>query len=350
MAQSATDFTTTLTLQNVLFNLPANKILGRLSIVSISLLMACTALTANRAAAQTAGKKLDQCSIAIVTRKPVGSIQVCDPKAVRRLAQQGRVFEQNEMGMVSMLALGPGFDPTQALQWFEQAARKGYAPAQVNLAVMYLNGWGTPANYGNALRWLLEAADQRYARAYYNLGILYQQGQGVRQDDTEALRYFRLGAEAGDSSAQSNLGYMYDNGIGVAKDLQAAARWYRKAADNGNAFAQNNLADLYLRGEGVAQDDATAFRLFRQAASQGQTGARIKLGYMYSAGRGTAKDLVTAYTWISAASNAGDVRGHDLLQSIGSQLSASQIAQAKEGVKKLNAGTEPELAARLLQP
>ena len=71
---------------------------------------------------------------------------------------------------------------------------------------------------------------------------------------------------------------------------------------------------------------------------------------MYSAGRGTARDLVTAYSWISAAAIAGDIRGRDLLQSIGSQLSASQIAQAKDGVKKLNAGTEAELAARLLQP
>ena len=205
MAKSATGFTTTLTPKKVQFTLPTNETLGRLGIVSISLLMACIpALAANGAAGQT----LDQCSIAIVTKQPVGSVQVCDPKAVRRLAQQGRVFEQNEMGIVSMLALGPGYDPTQALQWFEQSARRGYAPAQVNLAVMYMNGWGTPANYGIALRWLLEAANQRYARAYYNLGILYQQGQGVRQDDAEALRYFRLGAEAGDSSAQNNLGYM----------------------------------------------------------------------------------------------------------------------------------------------
>jgi TPR repeat protein len=71
---------------------------------------------------------------------------------------------------------------------------------------------------------------------------------------------------------------------------------------------------------------------------------------MYSTGRGTKRDLVTAYTWISAASLAGDERGHDLLQSIGSQLSASQMAQAKDGVRKLNGGTEAELAARLLQP
>ena len=132
--------------------------------------------------------------------------------------------------------------------------------------------------------------------------------------------------------------------------MQEAVNWYRKAADSGNALAENNLADLYLRGEGVPQDDATAFRLFQQAAAQGQTSARIKLGYMYSAGRGTAKDPVTAYSWITAAANAGDGRGRDLMKSLESQLSAGQIAQAKENAQKLNAEAEAELSARVLQP
>ncbi len=328
----------------------ASKFAGGLSlyILRISLSIACSYPVF--AANQPSSPGLDQCSLAIVTRQPVNSGRICDPKTVRYLAQHGRIFEQNQMGMASMLVIGPGYDPSEALQWFEQAARRGYAPAQVNLAVMYINGWGTAPNYGVALHWLLEAAHQRYARAYYNLGILYQEGQGVTKDPAEALRYFRKGAEAGDSSAQTNLGYMYDSGIGVAKDRQAAVTWYRKAADNGNALAQNNLADLYLRGEGVPQDDATAFRLFEQAAAQGQTGARIKLGYMYSTGRGTAKDLVAAYGWITAASIAGDNRGSDLLRSLGSQLSADQIAQGKENARKLSTEAEGELSARVLQP
>jgi hypothetical protein len=113
------------------------------------------------------------CSIAIVTTKPVPKTRVCDATTVRTLAEQGHVFEQNQLGMVSMLAIGPGYNPIEAAKWFEQAARKGYAPAQVNLAVMYINGWGVDTNYGVALHWLHEAADRGHARAYYNLGILY---------------------------------------------------------------------------------------------------------------------------------------------------------------------------------
>jgi TPR repeat protein len=71
---------------------------------------------------------------------------------------------------------------------------------------------------------------------------------------------------------------------------------------------------------------------------------------MYSAGRGAAKDLATAYSWITAAAISGDARGRDLLRSLESQLSPSQIAQAKENARKLNAETESELSARVLQP
>jgi uncharacterized protein len=329
----------------------ANKITGRFSLLLIGMAIASSPATfAADHVNSTTMSHLDECSLAIVTRQPLGSAHICDPKTVRSLAQHGHIYEQNQMGMVSMLAIGPDYSPAEALKWFEQSARKGYPPAQVNLAVMYINGWGTPQNYGPALHWLLEAAHQGYARAYYNLGILYQQGEGVAANPTEAVRYYRLGADAGDSGAETNLGYMYDHGLGVAKDLAAAVSCYRRAADRGNALAQNNLADLYLRGEGVPQDDAMAFGLFQKAAAQGQTGARIKLAYLYANGRGVRKDLVTADSWITAAATSGDPRGIDLQRAIEKQLSASQTAQAKETAKKLNPEGDPELSARALQP
>src|SRR5207245_2377488 len=76
----------------------------------------------------------------------------------------------------------------QARSWFEKAARHGYAPAQVNLAVTYINGWGVSQNYGAALNWLNAAAKQGHPSAYANLGILYMNGWGVRRDYAEAFK------------------------------------------------------------------------------------------------------------------------------------------------------------------
>ena len=290
------------------------------------------------------------CSLAAVTKMPSASQLVCDTKTVMNLARQGHAFEENQLGMASILAIGPEFDVNEAVGWFEKSASRGYAPAQVNLAVIYANGWGVPQNYGVALRWLREAAEQKYPRAYYNLGELYFKGTGVRQDYPEALRYFRLGAEAGDTAAETNLAYMYDRGLGVEANLATAVAWYRKASDSGDAMAQSNLADLYARGQGVPEDQEMAFRLYQRAALQGHTGAEIQVAYRLSAGQGTKKDLQAAMSWVVAAVSAGDNRGQELLTRLQSQLKPGDVKRARETAANVRSAAEAERRAASFQP
>ena len=300
---------------------------------------------APRVHASDSGKDERTCNIAVLAYSKGRATESCDLRAIKAVAHSGVVFEQNQMGIASVLGIAGGRDAKGALKWFQDAARRGYAPAQVNLAAMYSNGWGTDRNYGATLYWLRKAADQNYAPAYYDLGRLYLKGSGVRRDYEEALRLFRKAAEGGDTWAETNVGYMYDQGLGVAQDRTEAATWYRKAAGEGNALAQNNLADLYLKGEGVAQSDASAFQWFQKAAEQGQSGACIKLGYMYANGRGTVRDFQVAYTWTLAGVEAGDERGRDYLAGLESQLSPSQLAHAREQARKLNVGAHASTAS-----
>jgi TPR repeat protein len=286
----------------------------------------------------------EQCSLALVADVLVTNGRICDGKVVQTMATSGKVFEENQLGIESMLVIGPGYNQKSALKWFEKAARHGYAPSQVNLAVMYLNGWGTPIDFPAALHWLQAAAAQGFARAYFNLGILSLEGKGVPRDYAEARRWFQKGADANDSFAQSNLGYMYDEGLGVARDVQTAASWYRKAADHGNPLGESNLADLYLRGEGVQQDYVEAFRLFQKAAAQRETTACLKLGYMYAQGLGTAKDPQAAYMWIVAANLAGDRRGKELMASLETVLTAQQISAARERAQHPQSQASQQLA------
>jgi uncharacterized protein len=288
-----------------------------------------------------------QCSLAIVSRLMADKGKICDSGTVLRLAREGKVYQQNQLGIASVLALGPDFSARDALKWFQKSALSGYAPAQVNLAVMYVNGWGTAQNFGAALQWLKAASEQHYPRADYNLGILYMQGTGVRQDYNEARRWFQKAAEAGDSSAETNLGYLYDRGLGVPANAATASSWYSKAAEMGNPLAENNLADMYLRGEGVAQNDSDAFRWFEKAADQGHTGARIKLAYMYANGRGTKPDPEYAYALVTAATLAGDHRGDYLLGSLEHVLSPKQISAAKARAARLQSVSQSVTAASL---
>ncbi len=236
----------------------------------------------------------------------------------------------------------------EARKWFVKSAQKGYAPAQVNLAVLSLAGWGGPQNAGTALYWLREAARQGYALAYFDLGILYMGGCGVRQDYNEAFNYFEQGADAGDASAQMNVGYLYDKGLGVAQDHSKAAAWYRKSAESRVAQAQYNLGDLYAQGEGLPLDEHAAFVWFEKAALQGHAGARFMIGTMYASGRGTQKDSMAAYTWLSAAALQGDARGNVELKSLELKLDATQVAEAKLRAQSLihasRQGGSPEVA------
>lgn len=254
----------------------------------------------------------------------------CDRQGLAQWAQPGRAYAQNQMGIAPS-----GMTMTEARKRLEGAAAEGYSSAQLNLAVSYLNGWGTPQNYGKGLYWLQRAAAQGDARARTNLGILYLKGWGVRRDYEEAMRNFQAAAEHGETGAMVDLGFMSDGGLGTTKDQKAAAAWYRQAAEHGDALGQSNLADLYLRGEGVPQNDTVAAEWFEKAASQGQTAARIKLGYMYMTGRGVRKSTEMAYTLIRAASLAGDQRGSEYLTKLEKALNAEQIAAADKRAHEL---------------
>src|SRR5580704_14514794 len=153
--------------------------------LALGVVIAIGVLFSRKASGQTATqvRATEQCSLAVVSRLVASDRPVCEDGIVRQMAGRGHAFEQNQLGIASILAIGPDYDEREALKWFGQAAQRGYAPAQVNLAVMLANGWGTPVNYGRALEWLHAAADQHFARAYYNLGILYMEGKGVRQDN-----------------------------------------------------------------------------------------------------------------------------------------------------------------------
>jgi TPR repeat protein len=307
-------------------------------ITSLALLAAATILPTG--SAQTnAGAAADPCVSSAMVRllaREGNSVRV---GPFTELVSQKPGSTENEKGIELAQVRETARTLREARNWFEKGARKGYAPAQVNLAVLSLAGWGTPPNAGTALYWLEEAARQGYTLAYFDLGILYLHGCGVRQDYREAFRQFEQGAGAGDSAAQTNLGYLYDQGLGVLQDRVQAAEWYRKAAESGVAQAQYNLADLYVRGEGVSRDEGLAFTWFEKAAQQSHTGARIMLGNLYAEGRGTRKDLRAAYAWLLASALQGDARGRSALESLEPRLTAFELEEAKIRVRSLLANS-----------
>ncbi len=185
--------------------------------------------------------------------------------------------------------------------------RKGYAPAQLYLGMMYALGRGVPQGYPEAFKWFSLAAEQGNAQAQYALGSMYYEGRGVPQVYSEAFKWFSLAAEQGDAAAQNSLASMYIDGKAVPQDYAEALKWVRMAAEQGDADAQNNLARMYALGRDVPQDYAEALKWVRMAAEQGNAAAQNSLGMMYFNGQGVAKDNVQAHMWYNLAA----AQGHD---------------------------------------
>ena len=63
-----------------------------------------------------------------------------------------------------------------------RAVEQGLSEAQYNIGVMYIEGKGVSQNYTEALKWFNKAAKQNDPKAQYNLGVIYASGVGVPQD------------------------------------------------------------------------------------------------------------------------------------------------------------------------
>jgi hypothetical protein len=143
---------------------------------------------------------------------------------------------------------------------------------------------------------LREAAQRGEAQSQFDLAIALDCGRGVRRDRAAALDWLRKAAAQGQVGAQSALGWKYMTGKGVRRDDAEAFAWLRQAAERGDTSAQNNLGILYAQGRGVAADEAEATRWFGLAAAKGALDAqrnleRLQAGRSLEAGAGIAPAL-----------------------------------------------------------
>jgi TPR repeat protein len=135
-------------------------------------------------------------------------------------------------------------DFAKAFRIWRPLAKKGFAKAQFNLAILYIRGAGTPKNPREAIKWLRKSANQDHAGAQYNLGLMYLNGEGIKQSDKEAVKWFRKAAEKGDPLAQYGLSAMYVYGKGVSKDYVKAHLWSNLAARRGIKEAEKARDDI----------------------------------------------------------------------------------------------------------
>ena len=161
-----------------------------------------------------------------------------------------------------------------AIAAFEPLVVEQYSPAQYQMSLIYLNGWGVKKNPDKAFELMSLSAAQNYPDALFSLSIMYSEGDVVKKDLKAAFALMKKAANKGLDSAQFNLGVMYAQAKGTYRDLAKAAKWYEKAARQNYTLAQFNLALMYYEGKGVKQSTQLSYVWNHIAARSGYVPAQ----------------------------------------------------------------------------
>ena len=102
------------------------------------------------------------------------------------LADAGHPPALHLVGRIHLQPSYANFDPHESARLLEQAAEKGYAPAQHDLAELLRRGLGLPRDSLLAFRWHLNAAEQRYRMSELAIADMYARGEGVATNQQQA--------------------------------------------------------------------------------------------------------------------------------------------------------------------
>lgn len=162
----------------------------------------------------------DDAMFAFENRDYTSALQHIEP-----LARSGDLAAMTLLGRV----YDEGFhEPLKALPWYRQAAEKGDADAQVQLAELYDAGEGVPADMDAAVFWYEKAAAQGHEEAELALAQYYSDDLG---DNLRAKGYYQQAADQGSEVAQLKLGLLYLGETGIERDVVQAWLYLSLAAE-----------------------------------------------------------------------------------------------------------------------
>ena len=186
-----------------------------------------------------------------------------------------------------------------AYQWFVEAANKGDAEAQYQLAWRLTMGWGIGIDIKEARQWYVRAAAQGHKTAKADLETLDEEGEEALYKSKDGMTAAAGHEEKyGDGDPRADILYKQgmeciNNELPFIKnlwtpELKQAATLFERAALSGHSEAQYKMGLWLENGWGVGPDWDAALKWYQKASAQGHTEAT-------AARRRLAKDIDTGY-------------------------------------------------------
>lgn len=129
----------------------------------------------------------------------------------------------------------------EAVEEFKALAGLGLPEAQFNLAILYLNGLGTPKNFKNSLYWSWYAYLNDHQTAFDQVETIYSSITETLRDTVanQVIEELLLSANNGDQLATLKLGQTYMQ-LFVVPDYKSAYIWLSIA----QAYGVEGVTDL----------------------------------------------------------------------------------------------------------
>lgn len=191
-------------------------------------------------------------------------------------ADQGQGAALNNLGAMLVDGRGVPQDAQQAASYYRRGAQMGNHEAETNLALLILKK-RIPGASDEALQGLKDASAAGFAPAQAQLAQIYLDGLLVSPDDRKAAELFRQAALQHYAWGEYGYALMLQSGSGVARDLPAAESWMQRASNAGLPVAKYDLARMLEMGLGVPADKKRADALFIEAAKLGEPRAEERL-------------------------------------------------------------------------
>jgi TPR repeat protein len=204
---------------------------------------------------------------------------------LRKAADQGYGNAEYLLGTLYEQGSGVEHDDRKAVEWFRKAAQQDSPHAMEKLGRFE----DRALNRTEALKWYEKAARAGDGQALVDLAQMYRTGLAVKKDEAMAREYFKRAAELGVTDALPEVARMCRDGEGgFRKDPAKAFDLYRRAADQGSVPAMVEVANAYLAGESggmrLRPDPLRAVDYLRTAAERGSRVAQLRLWSIFLSG------------------------------------------------------------------
>lgn len=217
-------------------------------------------------------KQLNDGLIAYVTGDFLAAHGLLQP-----LAEQDVALAQLFMGRMYTEGNGVSINCDRAVEYLKRAAEAGNADAAFDLAIFAEIGRCAPKNESQALAWYELAAKNGDARAPNAIGTIYLGHGEIARDLKKAAFWFRRGAKVFDADAYYHLGEMYSAGQNEPKDPIEAYMWFDLSASLSvpdqlfeptiGAIARDKIREELMPGQ-VAEGERRALKLLSELLLQ----------------------------------------------------------------------------------